>query len=87
MAQSLQELLQKQVKRMVVGIGRDGLGNIHPLIMNEVERSIIELVLKETSGNLFLTSKLLGISRSKLYRKIDRLGVSQSTVGKSNIVL
>jgi len=71
----LYDLLKQEIKRMVVGIGRNGKGNIHPLIMEEVERSIIQLVLQETSFNYLLASRLLGISRSKLYRKIDTLGI------------
>lgn len=55
---------------MVIGIGTNGKGNIFPLITQEVESAIIRLVLEETNFNYFQTAKLLGISRSTLYRKV-----------------
>ena len=61
---------------MLVGIGHNGQGNIHPLIIKEVEGYVIKLVLEETKFNYLLASKMLGISRSTLYRKIDSLGIS-----------
>ncbi len=72
---SLHELLERQVKLMVHALGNDGKGNIHPLIVGEVERSLIQTVLGETKYNHLLTAKMLGISRSTLYRKITSLGI------------
>ena len=77
MALSLHELLKREIKKMVMGIGRNEKGNIFPLITQEVERSIIKLVLEETNFNYLHASKLLGISRSTLYRKIDFLKIKQ----------
>ena len=75
---SLYQLLNKQVKQMIHGIGNDGQGNIHPLIMEEVEKSIIEIALRETNYNYFLAAKMLGIGRSTLYRKIEKFKIEQS---------
>jgi len=75
---SLYDLLEKEIKRMIDGIGKKGNGNIHPLIMNEMERYIIEVVLCETNFNYVVATKLLGISRSTLYRKIEALGINES---------
>jgi transcriptional regulator with PAS, ATPase and Fis domain len=41
-----------------------------PAIIKEIEKKAIELKLKETNFNKNLTSKLLGISRANLYKKI-----------------
>jgi DNA-binding NtrC family response regulator len=35
----------------------------------------IENVLKETDGNRAVAAKMLGLSRSSLYRKLDSLGI------------
>lgn len=75
MSLSLHDILKEQIKRMVIGIGPNGNGNIHPLIMNEVERSIIQTVLEETHNNLFRAAKMLGIGRSTLYRKLEVLKI------------
>ena len=84
MTLSLYDLLKRDIKKMLVGIGKKGKGNIYPLVIKEVEHYIIKLVLKETNFNYLLTSKMLGISRSTLYRKIKALDIlSQKTRRKS----
>ncbi len=80
MSLSLQDLLKKEVKKMVLGIGKNEKGNIFPLITEEVEQIIIKLVLQETNFNFLQTSKLLGISRSTLYRKIGEYGISEEAM-------
>ncbi len=72
---TLYELLNREIKRMANGIGLHNKGNIHPLIMNEIEKYIIEIVLEETGYNYLAASKMLGIGRSTLYRKIEALGI------------
>lgn len=70
MTTSFSDILKNNIKKMVYGIGINNAGNIHHLLMSEVECSIIKIVLQETHYNLVQTAKLLGISRTKLYRKI-----------------
>jgi len=75
MSFSLYELLKRDVKKMVSGIGDNEKGNIYPLIMQEVEKYIISLVLEETKHNYLRASKVLGISRNTLYRKVEDLKI------------
>ncbi len=42
------------------------------------EKMHIENVLKETDGNRAVAAKMLGLSRSSLYRKLDSLGISRN---------
>jgi len=79
MSLSLYDLLRREVKRMVSGFGRHAQGNIHPLIMQEVEKCIIEAVLEETNFNLVMAAKILGIGRSTLYRKIKSLNIQDTS--------
>jgi DNA-binding NtrC family response regulator len=39
------------------------------------EKMHIENVLKETDGNRAVAAKMLGLSRSSLYRKLESLGI------------
>ena len=71
------ELLRRDIKRMIAGTERHNKGNIHPLIMNELEKYIIDIVLQDTKYNYLLASKMLGIGRSTLYRKIEALGITE----------
>ncbi len=73
---SLHDFIRREVKKMVIGIGLKGQGNIYPLVMEEIEKTIIELVLQETNYNYFATAKILGISRSTLYRRVEALKIT-----------
>ena len=75
MTKSLYDFLRTEVQHMMLGIGIHNDGNIYPLIVEEVERSIIKIVLEETNNNLYASAKMLGISRSTLYRKIVNLNI------------
>jgi DNA-binding protein Fis len=72
---SLHDLLKRDVQKMIGGVGRNEKGNIYPLIVQEVEKSIIEITLQETKNNYFKAARMLGISRSRLYRKIKKFGI------------
>ena len=49
------------------------------------EKMHIENVLKETEGNRGEAAKLLGLSRSSLYRKLDSLGICKSDNGEVSL--
>ncbi len=74
MSVSLYDLLKRDVKKMVRSLGRHEVGNVYPLIMSEVEKYLLAVVLEETKNNYFMTAKVLGISRTTLYRKLRKLG-------------
>ena len=74
---TLYELLEREIKRMTSGIG-NGKGNIHPLIMQEIEKYIIHIVLLETNHNYLSASRMLGIARSTLYRKMKELNIEKA---------
>ena len=80
MSLSLYDLLRRDVKKMVSGISRYEKGNIYPLIVQEVEKYIIEVVLEEVRYNYFRAAQVLGISRSTLYQKIKYLDIDGKPV-------
>ena len=47
------------------------ISNLYTLVMNEVERPLLVAVLKHSGYNQTKASKVLGISRSTLRKKID----------------
>lgn len=51
----------------------DGVSNM----LDDVEREHIQRVLEAHHGNKLATAKALGISRMKLYRKLERYGMGQ----------
>jgi two-component system nitrogen regulation response regulator GlnG len=53
------------------------------MILDEVERLMLQVVLDETDGNQLRTADLLGINRNTLRKKIRILGVEVRRVSKS----
>ncbi len=47
------------------------LSGLHQIIMEQVEKPLIELALKEHKGNQVKTAQFLGINRNTLKKKID----------------
>ena len=68
---ALYDVLKSDIQRMIHGVGNEEKGNIHPLIMQEVEKYLIKVVLEETRHNYVRAARVLGIGRSTLYRKIE----------------
>lgn len=85
MSFSLYDLLQRDIKKMVGGIPKNAKGNIYPLIIQEVEKYIIEVVLEEVGYNYFRAAQVLGISRSTLYQKVKYLNIDGKRSKEQNM--
>lgn len=75
---SLEKLIEERVERVKNYMG--GLSEIkgfslYCIIISEVERALISSVLKETKGNQLKASKILGINRNTLRKKIKDLKI------------
>ncbi len=70
--------LSKYIKELV-SVGNSGL---HTSVMGEVEKTLIELVLRETDGNQVRASNALGITRTTLRTKIRNYGLNGSSQKK-----
>ena len=54
--------------------------NIVPL--EETESKLIKSALSKTMGNIIESAKLLGISQSSMYRRMEKHGISKSELGQ-----
>lgn len=72
---SVADILAKKLKRHIKKL--DGLdnGNLYDVVMMGVEKSLLELVLKETEWNQSKASDILGINRNTLRKKIKELDI------------
>lgn len=73
MRNDLTSLIAHHVRRMVGALGSHEKGNIHPLIMSEVERILLETALTQTENNYVKAARILGIGRARLYRLVKKL--------------
>ena len=74
-ALSLEDYLEWKMGDFVKGM-RDGSGrNLHPMLINAIERPLITRALQETKGNQIQAAELLGLNRNTLMKKIHDLHI------------
>jgi DNA-binding protein Fis len=69
-------ILQEQIKDMENVFIQKDTKHLYKHILEIVEKPLIEMVLKETSGNQKKAAILLGINRNTLYGKIKKLKIN-----------
>ena len=74
--QPLTDFFRDTVRKMVRSVGQFEAGNIYPLLISQVEKSLIEIVLEEQRYNHYHTARVLGIGRTTLYRKMELLQIT-----------
>lgn len=50
--------------------------DLHSMVINEVEKPLLETALKHAGYNQTKAAKVLGLSRSTLRKKLDQHGIS-----------
>ena len=50
-------------------------GNLHDMVIQEVEKPLFEAVMEHTRGNQSRAAKILGINRSTLRKKLEYYGI------------
>jgi two-component system, NtrC family, nitrogen regulation response regulator GlnG len=72
---SLEEVIRHKLEdyfRRTEGVEVD---NLYPLVIERIERPLIELTLKKTRGNQIRAAQILGINRNTLRKKITDLRI------------
>lgn len=67
----VEQSLQGYVQKLTPSTGE----GIYDLLMRQVERPLIQMVLERTRGNQVQASKILGMSRNTLRKKIRELRI------------
>lgn len=65
----------KRVKNFMGGLSEIKGFSLYDIIISEVERALISSVLSETRGNQLKASRVLGINRNTLRKKIRDLKI------------
>lgn len=81
---SLEKLVELKTKGFVEKMGQEieSETGLYEMFMNQVERPLIKTILKATKGNKIKASKVLGINRNTLHKKIDKLKIGKKKSGK-----
>jgi two-component system nitrogen regulation response regulator GlnG len=55
-------------------------GVVYRVILETIEKPIIEYALKRTEGNQLMAARMLGINRNTIRSKIKRLGIDNAAM-------
>lgn len=72
---SLEQIIRNKLEDYFQRTQGQNLDNLHSLVIERVERPLIELTLHETGGNQIKAAHILGINRNTLRKKISDLGI------------
>lgn len=72
----LESYIECKLGDFVKGMKKGSARNLHPMLIQAVERPLISLVLKETNGNQIQAAHVLGMNRNTLRKKIADLRIS-----------
>lgn len=71
----LEELIRKKLEDFFSRWMGDEIDNLYAVVIEQVERPLIELALKKTRGNQLRAAKILGIHRNTLSSRIRKLQI------------
>jgi len=72
---SLEELIQERLSNLFGRFDMSHLKNLHPMVIERVEKPLFSLALEQTKGNQVRAAQLLGINRNTLRRKLTHYGI------------
>ena len=72
----LSSLVKKSLDDYFVELDGAIIGNIYELVIGEVEKPLLEVVLRQANGNQSKASKWLGISRNTLRKLIAKYNIT-----------
>ncbi len=72
---SLEALVEIKLRSSLENIDKMETGDLHGMVLAQVERPLIRFVLKKTRGNQVRAADILGINRNTLRKKIQELGI------------
>ncbi|MCB1749022.1 MAG: Fis family transcriptional regulator [Gammaproteobacteria bacterium] len=70
--QPLCELVRDSLERYFADLNGEDPVNLHELVISQVERPLLEVVLRETRGNISRAAQLLGMNRATLRARLNK---------------
>ena len=72
---SLEAIVEGKLRSCLNGIEQLENGEIHAMVLEQVERPLIRIILEKTRWNQVKAADILGINRNTLRKKIGELGI------------
>ena len=74
--QALRTAAQKAVAHYLQQLNGQDVNDLYELVLSELERPLLEEVMKYTRGNQTRAANLMGINRGTLRKKLKQYGMS-----------
>ncbi|NCO50984.1 MAG: sigma-54-dependent Fis family transcriptional regulator, partial [Deltaproteobacteria bacterium] len=74
-AESLESLVANKLQASLANMNLGELNNLYAMVLEQVERPLINIILQQTRGNQVRSAEILGINRNTLRKKIKELGI------------
>lgn len=75
----IEGFFRERLSSVVTALGDGGSSDFYDHTIRSVEKPLLELVLREAGGNQVQASRLLGINRNTLRRKLQEFGLTKSS--------
>lgn len=72
---ALEDLVHSKLETFIDQIQNFTVNDLYPIVIERVERPLIQLVLRKTKGNQVKAAQMLGINRNTLRKKINHLKI------------
>lgn len=75
--QSFEAMVRSHLEKLIRGIGNNGEDRLYKMVMEAVERHLLELVMNHSQGNQGEAARILGINRNTLARRLKSLHIQE----------
>jgi len=73
--QSLDEAVTRSLEKYFRDLDGTPPSSIYDMVLRAVERPMLEVVMRQASGNQLRASEMLGINRNTLRKKLQQYGL------------
>ena len=70
------ELVRKSLDRYFKDLNGQPAAELYDLVISQVERPLLEIVMRETRGNVSRAAQMLGINRGTLRTRLNKYGLN-----------
>jgi DNA-binding protein Fis len=74
---SLGEIVRLRVEHLLAQLSGEPIEGLHPVILREVERSLLQTVLTHTDGHRERAARILGLHRNSLRLRLVAVGLDE----------
>ncbi len=73
---SLDKLVEVKIARFLSQLGEHSPGNLYTFFMGKFEKTFLTQIMRHTGGNQMQASRLLGMNRNTLRKRLRAYGIS-----------